>query len=159
MSTPETARPPLPPFTAETAAQKARLAEDAWNSRDPERVSLAYTPDSRWRNRAEFLTGRPAIVEFLTRKWARELEYRLIKEVWAFHEIRIAVRFAYEWCDDSGHWYRSFGNENWEFDAHGLMRLRIASINDLPISADERLFDWSMGRRPDDHPGLSQLGL
>ena len=159
MSTPETARPPLPPFTAQTAAQKARLAEDAWNSRDPERVSLAYTPDSRWRNRAEFLTGRPAIVEFLTRKWARELEYRLIKEVWAFHEIRIAVRFAYEWCDDSGQWYRSFGNENWEFDAHGLMRLRIASINDLPISADDRLFDWSMGRRPDDHPGLSQLGL
>lgn len=159
MSTPETARPPLPPYTAETAAQKARLAEDAWNSRDPERVSLAYTPDSRWRNRAEFLTGRPAIVEFLTRKWARELEYRLIKEVWAFHEIRIAVRFAYEWCDDSGQWYRSFGNENWEFDARGLMRLRIASINDLPISADERLFDWPMGRRPDDHPGLSQLGL
>ncbi|MBU2485534.1 MAG: nuclear transport factor 2 family protein [Alphaproteobacteria bacterium] len=159
MSTPETARPPLPPFTAQTAAQKARLAEDAWNSRDPERVSLAYTPDSRWRNRAEFLTGRPAIVEFLTRKWARELEYRLIKEVWAFHEIRIAVRFAYEWCDDSGQWYRSFGNENWEFDAHGLMRLRIASINDLPIKPADRLFDWSMGRRPDDHPGLSQLGL
>ena len=159
MSTPEIARPPLPPYTAETAAQKARLAEDAWNSRDPERVSLAYTPDSRWRNRAEFLTGRPAIVEFLTRKWARELEYRLIKEVWAFHEIRIAVRFAYEWCDDSGQLYRSFGNENWEFDARGLMRLRIASINDLPISADERLFDWPMGRRPDDHPGLSQLGL
>lgn len=159
MSTPETARPPLPPFTAQTAAQKARLAEDAWNSRDPERVSLAYTPDSRWRNRAEFLTGRPAIVEFLTRKWARELEYRLIKEVWAFHEIRIAVRFAYEWCDDSGQWYRSFGNENWEFDARGLMRVRIASINDLPISADERLFDWPSGRRPDDHPGLSELGL
>lgn len=159
MSTPETARPPLPPFTAQTAAQKARLAEDAWNSRDPERVSLAYTPDSRWRNRAELLTGRPAIVEFLTRKWARELEYRLIKEVWAFHEIRIAVRFACEWCDDSGQWYRSFGNENWEFDAHGLMRLRIASINDLPIKPADRLFDWSMGRRPDDHPGLSQLGL
>lgn len=160
MSTPETtARPPLPPFTAETAAQKARLAEDAWNSRDPERVSLAYTPDSQWRNRAECLAGRPAIVEFLTRKWTRELQYRLIKEVWAFKEIRIAVRFAYEWCDDSGQWYRSFGNENWEFDARGLMRLRIASINDLPISAGERLFGWPMGRRPDDHPGLSQLGL
>lgn len=159
MPAPETARPPLPPFTAQTAAEKARLAEDAWNSRNPERVSLAYTPNSQWRNRAEFLTGRPAIVEFLTRKWARELEYRLIKEVWAFHEIRIAVRFAYEWCDDSGQWYRSFGNENWEFDARGLMRLRIASINDLPISADERLFDWPSGRRPDDHPGLSELGL
>lgn len=159
MSTPEPARPPLPPFTIETAAQKARLAEDAWNNRDPERVSLAYTPDSQWRNRAEFLTGRPAIVEFLARKWARELEYRLIKEVWAFQEIRIAVRFAYEWHDNSGQWFRSFGNENWEFDAHGLMRLRIASINDLPIKPADRLFDWPLGRRPDDHPGLSQLGL
>ncbi len=159
MSTPEPARPPLPPFTAETAAEKARLAEDAWNSRDPERVSRAYTPDSQWRNRAEFLTGRPAIVEFLARKWARELEYRLIKEVWAFQEIRIAVRFAYEWHDNSGQWFRSFGNENWEFDAHGLMRLRIASINDLPIKPADRLFDWPLGRRPDDHPGLSQLGL
>ena len=159
MPEPEIIRPPVPPFTAETAVQKARLAEDAWNSRDPERVSLAYTVDSQWRNRAEFLTGRAAIVAFLTRKWQREIEYRLIKEVWAFHEIRIAVRFAYEWRDDSGQWFRSFGNENWEFDAHGLMRLRIASINDLPISAEERLFDWPMGRRPDDHPGLSQLGL
>ncbi|MBC7281823.1 nuclear transport factor 2 family protein [Hoeflea sp.] len=159
MSTPETARPPVPPFTAETAARKARRAEDAWNSRDPERVSLAYTPDSQWRNRAEYLTGRRTIIEFLTRKWGRELEYRLIKEVWAFSDNRIAVRFAYEWRDDSGQWFRSFGNENWEFDAHGLMRLRIASINDLPISDDARLFDWPLGRRPDDHPGLSQLGL
>lgn len=153
------ARPPLPPFTAESAAQKARMAEDAWNSRDPERVSLAYTPDSRWRNRAEFVTGREAIVGFLTRKWARELEYRLIKEVWAWHENRIAVRFAYEWRDDSGHWFRSYGNENWEFDAEGLMAVRIASINDLPISADERLFHWEQGTRPADHPGLTELGL
>jgi nuclear transport factor 2 (NTF2) superfamily protein len=159
MSTPITARPPLPPFTAETAAQKARMAEDAWNSRDPERVSLAYTPDSRWRNRAEFLSGRPAIVAFLTRKWARELEYRLIKEIWAFRDNRISARFAYEWHDDSGHWFRSYGNENWEFDADGLMQLRIASINDLPIQADERKFLWPQGRRPDDHPGLSDLGL
>jgi nuclear transport factor 2 (NTF2) superfamily protein len=152
-------RPPLPPFTAETAAQKARLAEDAWNSRDPEKVALAYTPDSVWRNRAEFLTGREAIVAFLTRKWARELDYRLIKELWAFHENRIAVRFAYEWHDDSGNWFRSYGNENWEFDAEGLMARRIASINDLPIRADQRLFHWPLGRRPDDHPGLSALGL
>ena len=159
MSSSDSARPPLPPFTAETAAQKARLAENAWNSRDPERVSRTYTPDSQWRNRAEFLTGRPAIVDFLTRKWARELEYRLIKEVWAFHDNRIAARFAYEWRDDSGQWFRSFGNENWEFDTHGLMRLRIASINDLPIKPDDRLFDWPLGRRPDEHPGLSQLGL
>ena len=159
MSTPITARPPLPPFTAETAAQKARMAEDAWNSRDPERVSLAYTPDSRWRNRAEFLSGRPAIVAFLTRKWARELEYRLIKEIWAFRDNRISARFAYEWHDDSGHWFRSYGNENWEFDADGLMQLRIASINDLPIQADERKFHWPQGRRPGDHPGLSDLGL
>jgi hypothetical protein len=159
MPQPVTGRPPLPPFTAETAAQKARMAEDAWNSRDPERVSLAYTPDSRWRNRAEFLVGRPAIVGFLTRKWARELEYRLIKEVWAYHESRIAVRFAYEWHDDSGHWFRSYGNENWEFDAEGLMRLRIASINDLPIRADERRFRWPLGRRPDDHLSLSDLDL
>jgi nuclear transport factor 2 (NTF2) superfamily protein len=135
------------------------MAEDAWNSRDPERVSLAYTPDSRWRNRTETLAGRPAIVAFLTRKWARELDYRLIKEVWAFRENRIAVRFAYEWRDDSGHWFRSYGNENWEFDADGLMRLRIASINDLPIKADERKFHWPLGRRSDDHPGLSDLGL
>ncbi len=152
-------RPPLPPFTAETAAHKAHMAEDAWNSRDPARVALAYTPDSRWRNRAEFLQGRPAIEQFLARKWARELDYRLIKEVWAFLENRIAVRFAYEWHDDSGHWFRSYGNENWEFDEHGLMRTRIASINDLPIKDDDRKFHWPLGRRPDDHPGLGALGL
>jgi len=152
-------RPPLPPFTAETAAQKARLAEDAWNSRDPERVSLAYTEDSQWRNRAEFLSGRADIVSFLRRKWTRELEYRLIKEVWTHGENRIAVRFAYEWRDDSGQWVRSYGNENWEFDARGLMALRHASINDLPIAESERKFHWALGRRPDDHPGLSALGL
>jgi uncharacterized protein len=152
-------RPPLPPFNAETAAQKARMAEDAWNTRDPARVALAYTVDSRWRNRAEFLHGRPEIEAFLTRKWARELDYRLIKEVWAFHENRIAVRFAYEWHDDGGFWFRSYGNENWEFDGAGLMRLRIASINDLPIKESERKYRWPLGRRPDDHPGLSQLGL
>ena len=152
-------RPPLPPFTAETAAQKARAAEDAWNSRDPERVSLAYTPDSRWRNRAEFLAGRLAIVAFLKRKWAREVDYRLIKEVWAFRDARIAVRFAYEWRDDGGHWFRSHGNENWEFDAEGLMQVRIASINDQVIGEGERLFHWPQGRRPDGHPGLSDLGL
>ncbi|MBZ9964118.1 DUF1348 family protein [Mesorhizobium sp. B292B1B] len=152
-------RPPLPPFTAETAAQKARMAEDAWNSRDPARVALAYTADSRWRNRAEFLQGRDAIQAFLTRKWSRELDYRLIKEVWAFHANRIAVRFAYEWHDDSGSWFRSYGNENWEFDEHGLMRLRIASINDLPIGAADRKYHWPLGRRPDDHPSLSELGL
>ena len=152
-------RPPLPPFTAETAAQKARLAEDAWNSRDPERVSLAYTEDSIWRNRAEFVSGRGEIVDFLKRKWARELDYRLIKEVWTWNENRIAVRFAYEWRDDSGHWFRSYGNENWEFDEHGLMRRRIASINDLPIAEADRLFHWPLGRRPDDHPGLGDLGL
>jgi nuclear transport factor 2 (NTF2) superfamily protein len=156
---PATARPPLPPFTAATAAQKARMAEDAWNSRDPERVSLAYTQESQWRNRAEFLVGRPAIVAFLTRKWIRELEYRLIKEVWAYRDNRIAVRFAYEWHDDSGQWFRSYGNENWEFDADGLMQVRIASINDLPIKGDDRRFHWPSGRRPDDHPGLSDLGL
>ncbi|KAA0588435.1 nuclear transport factor 2 (NTF2) superfamily protein [Azospirillum lipoferum] len=153
------ARPPLPPFTAETAAQKARLAEDAWNSRDPERVSLAYTEDSRWRNRAEFIQGRPAIIGLLSRKWARELDYRLIKEVWTFHGNRIAVRFAYEWHDDSGHWYRSHGNEQWEFDEQGLMRRREASINDVPIRAEDRKFHWPLGRRPDDHPGLTDLGL
>lgn len=153
------ARPPLPPFTIETARQKARMAEDAWNSRDPERVSLAYTEDSRWRNRAEFPAGRAEIVEFLKRKWAKELEYRLIKEVWAFTENRIAVRFAYEWHDDSGQWYRSYGNENWEFDENGLMQIRFASINDLAIAAAERQFHWPQGRRPDDHPGLSELGL
>ncbi|MER8641747.1 nuclear transport factor 2 family protein [Mesorhizobium sp. M1252] len=152
-------RPPLPPFTAETAAQKARMAEDAWNSRDPERVSLAYTQDSTWRNRAEFVSGRNEIVSFLTRKWARELDYRLIKEVWTWNDNRIAVRFAYEWRDDSGHWFRSYGNENWEFDADGLMRRRVASINDLPIAEGERKYHWSLGRRPDDHPGLSELGL
>ncbi|MER9142393.1 nuclear transport factor 2 family protein [Mesorhizobium sp. M0871] len=152
-------RPPLPPFTAETAAQKARMAEDSWNSRDPERVSLAYTQDSTWRNRAEFVSGRNEIVSFLTRKWARELDYRLIKEVWTWNDNRIAVRFAYEWRDDSGHWFRSYGNENWEFDADGLMRRRVASINDLPIAEGERKYHWPLGRRPDDHPGLSELGL
>lgn len=152
-------RPPLPPFTPETAAQKARMAEDAWNSRDPDKVSLAYTVDSDWRNRSEFIRGRDMIVAFLRRKWARELDYRLIKEVWAFHEQRIAVRFAYEWHDDCGHWFRSYGNENWEFDQNGLMARRIASINDLPISGDERLFHWPSGRRPDDHPSLTELGL
>jgi uncharacterized protein len=152
-------RPPLPPFNAETAALKVRKAEDAWNSRDPNAVSLAYTEDSRWRNRAEFIEGRAEIVAFLTRKWNRELEYRLIKELWAFHENRIAVRFAYEWRDDSGQYFRSYGNENWEFDEQGLMRTRIASINDLPISAGERRYHWPLGRRPDEHPSLSQLGL
>ena len=152
-------RPPLPPFTAESAAQKARVAEDGWNNRDPERVSLAYSVDSVWRNRAEFLQGRPAIVAFLKRKWERELDYRLIKEVWAFHDDRIAVRFAYEWHDGSGQWFRSYGNENWAFDTHGLMCQRIASINDLPIMESERKFHWPLGRRPDDHAGLSALGL
>ncbi len=152
-------RPPVPPFTAETAAQKARMAEDAWNSRDPQKVSLAYSSDSVWRNRSEFLSGRDAIVAFLERKWARELEYRLIKEVWAYHANRIAVRFAYEWRDDSGHWFRSYGNENWEFDDAGLMTRRIASINDQPIAEAERKFHWPLGRRPDDHPSLSELDL
>ncbi|TNC08653.1 nuclear transport factor 2 family protein [Methylobacterium terricola] len=152
-------RPPLPPFDATSAAAKARAAEDAWNSRDPVRVSLAYTPDSSWRNRAEFFSGREAIVAFLTRKWDRELEYRLIKEVWAHHQNRIAVRFAYEWRDDSGHWFRSHGNEQWEFDEAGLMRRREASINDVPITEADRKFRWPLGRRPDDHPGLSGLGL
>lgn len=154
-----TTRPPLPPFTADTATQKVRLAEDAWNSCDPQRVALGYTVDSRWRNRAEFLDGREQIVQFLTRKWNRELDYRLVKELWASGENRIAVRFAYEWHDAAGNWYRSYGNENWEFDADGLMRLRHASINDLPIDAAERKFHWPAGRRPDDHPGLSALGL
>jgi len=152
-------RPPLPPFTPETAAEKARLAEDAWNSRDPERVALAYTPDSRWRNRSEFITGRDEIIAFLRRKWAREIEYRLIKEVWAHQGNRIAVRFAYEWHDDGGQWVRSYGNENWEFDEAGLMRVRFASINDLPIEQADRKFHWPLGRRPDDYPGLSELGL
>ena len=150
-------RPPLPPFTAETAAQKARLAEDAWNTRDPARVALGYTADSIWRNRAEFIRGREAIKAFLARKWIRELEYRLIKEVWAFRDNRIAVRFAYEWHDDFGNWFRSYGNENWEFDEQGLMRWRIASINDLPIKDSERKYHWLLGRRPDDHPSLSNL--
>jgi nuclear transport factor 2 (NTF2) superfamily protein len=152
-------RPPFPPFTLETATQKVRMAEDAWNTRDPQRVALAYTTDSRWRNRAEFLQGRAEIEAFLTRKWQRELDYRLIKEIWAFLENRIAVRFAYEWHDDSGNWFRSYGNENWEFDENGLMRLRIASINDLPIMESERRYHWPLGRRPDDHPSLSDLGL
>jgi uncharacterized protein len=152
-------RPSLPPFTRETAIQKVRAAEDGWNTRDPQRVALAYTPQSVWRNRAEFVTGRAAIVEFLSRKWARELDYRLIKELWAFTDNRIAVRFAYEWRDDSGNWFRSYGNENWEFDEQGLMARRFACINDLPIEEKARLFHWPQGRRPDDHPGLSDLGL
>ena len=152
-------RPPLPPFTLETATLKVRRAEDGWNSRDAERVALAYTADSQWRNRAEFLTGRAAIVAFLQRKWTRELDYRLVKELWAFRDDRIAVRFAYEWHDDSGNWFRSYGNENWEFDDHGLMRRRIASINDTPITADQRKFHWPLGPRPEDHASLSALGL
>ncbi|OCC23629.1 hypothetical protein MB02_10690 [Croceicoccus estronivorus] len=152
-------RPPLPPFTDDTAAQKARLAEDAWNSRDPAHVALAYTPDSRWRNRAEFITGRDAIEAFLARKWARELDYRLIKEVWTHAGNRIAVRFAYEYRDDSGNWFRAYGNENWQFDADGLMERRIASINEHPITETERKFRWPLGRRPEDHPGLSELDL
>jgi hypothetical protein len=153
------ARPPLPPFTRETATQKVRMAEDGWNSRDPEKVSLAYTPDSVWRNRAEFLHGREEIVAFLKRKWSRELDYRLIKELWAWEGNRIAVRFAYEWHDDAANWFRSYGNENWEFDENGLMQHRLASINDLPIPESERKYRWPLGRRPDDHPGLSALGL
>jgi nuclear transport factor 2 (NTF2) superfamily protein len=153
------ARPPLPPFTREAAIQKIRGAEDAWNSRDPERVSLAYTPDSVWRNRAEFLRGREEIVAFLRRKWTRELDYRLIKELWVASDARIAVRFAYEWRDDAGSWFRSYGNENWEFAPTGHMARRIASINDLPIREEDRLYRWPLGRRPDDHPGLSELGL
>jgi nuclear transport factor 2 (NTF2) superfamily protein len=159
MSSSEQPRPPLPPFDTETATQKVRLAEDAWNTRDPKRVSLAYTSDSVWRNRAEFFAGREAIQQFLTRKWAKELDYRLIKELWACQGNRIAVRFAYEWLDDAGNWFRSYGNENWEFDDQGFMRRRIASINDLPIPANERKYHWPLGRRPDDHPGLSVLGL
>jgi nuclear transport factor 2 (NTF2) superfamily protein len=153
------ARPPLPPFTLESAIQKVRMAEDGWNSRDPERVALAYTPDSQWRNRAEFPQGREQITAFLQRKWARELDYRLIKELWTFAGDRIAVRFAYEWHDDSGHWFRSYGNENWLFDEHGLMSRRFASINDLPIGESERKYHWPLGPRPADHPGLSDLGL
>jgi nuclear transport factor 2 (NTF2) superfamily protein len=152
-------RPPLPPFTLEAATQKVRLAEDAWNSRDPGRVALAYTPDSRWRNRAEFLQGREAIEAFLVRKWQRELDYRLIKEIWGCRENRIAVRFAYEWHDESNQWFRSYGNENWEFDARGLMQRRIASINDEPIAEGARCFHWPLGRRPDQHPSLDELGF
>ncbi|HET9112440.1 MAG TPA: nuclear transport factor 2 family protein [Burkholderiales bacterium] len=148
-------RPPFPPFDRDTAAQKARMAEDAWNTRDPERVSAVYTEDTHWRNRSEFLDGRVAVRAFLTRKWNKELDYRLIKEVWSFCEARIAVRFAYEWHDDSGQWYRSYGNENWQFNSAGLMTHRYASINDLPIRESERRFHWPLGRRPDDHPGLS----
>ena len=157
--TPQDTRPPVPPFTLDSAIQKVRLAEDGWNSRDPERVAQAYTANSRWRNRAEFVTGRQEIVGFLSRKWTRELEYRLIKELWAFSDSRIAVRFAYEWHDDAGNWFRSYGNENWEFDQNGLMSSRYACINDLPIKEDYRKFHWPQGRRPDDHPGLSFLGL
>jgi nuclear transport factor 2 (NTF2) superfamily protein len=152
-------RPPFPPFTRETAIEKVRKAEDAWNSRDPQRVALAYSVDSRWRNRNEFVHGREEIVAFLTRKWQRESDYRLIKEIWAFTGSRIAVRFAYESHDDAGQWFRSYGNENWEFDSNGLMTTRHASINDLAITTDERLFHWPSGRRPDDHLGLSELGL
>ncbi|MFG1203438.1 nuclear transport factor 2 family protein [Xanthobacter aminoxidans] len=153
------ARPPLPPFTVETATQKVRMAEDAWNTRDPERVSLAYTPDSRWRNRSDFLTGRPEIVTFLTAKWRRELDYRLIKELWGLNDNRIAVRFQYEWHDADGAWYRSYGNEQWEFDAEGLMRRREASINDVAIAESDRRFLWPLGPRPADHPGLTELGM
>jgi nuclear transport factor 2 (NTF2) superfamily protein len=152
-------KPPLPPFSLETANQKVRMAEDAWNSRDPDRVVQVYTEDSRWRNRAEFPVSRQQIKEFLQRKWAKELEYRLIKELWAFTNNRIAVRFAYEWHDDANNWFRSYGNENWEFNEAGLMQRRFASINDLPIKAEDRLFHWPLGRRPDEHPGLSDLGL
>ena len=159
MTNTENPRPPFPPFSAETAAQKVRMAEDAWNSREPERVSLAYTQDSVWRNRAEFLSGREEIVQFLKRKWSKELDDRLIKELWAFDGNRIAVRFAYEWHDDSGQWFRSYGNENWEFSDAGFMQRRMASINDLPIKETERKFLWPLGRRPEDHPTLSELGL
>jgi uncharacterized protein len=150
---------PFPPYTYETAVKKVRGAEDGWNTRNPEKVALAYSVDSYWRNRSEFVVGRPAIIEFLRRKWTKELDYRLIKELWAFTGDRIAVRFAYEWHDDSGHWYRSYGNENWQFNDDGLMAYRHASINDLPISESERKYHWPLGRRPDDHPGLSDLGL
>ena len=159
MTTESNGRPPFPPFTRETAIQKVRAAEDGWNSRDPQRVSLAYTPESKWRNRNEFITGRGEIIELLDRKWLREIDYRLIKELWAFEGNRIAVRFAYEWHDGAGNWFRSYGNENWEFDPNGLMQARHASINDLAIQESERKFNWPLGRRPDDHPGLSELGL
>jgi nuclear transport factor 2 (NTF2) superfamily protein len=159
MNASQTTRPPLPPFTLETAIQKVRLAEDGWNSRDPEKVALAYAIDSVWRNRSEFMAGREEIVRFLKRKWAKELDYRLIKEIWTFRDNRIAVRFAYEFHDDSGNWFRSYGNENWEFNPDGLMARRIASINDLPIQESDRKYHWPLGRRPDEHPGLSDLGL
>jgi nuclear transport factor 2 (NTF2) superfamily protein len=159
MTTPENKRLPIPPFDRDSATKKVRLAEDAWNSRDSDNVAGAYTPDSVWRNRSEFLSGRETIVQFLMRKWVRELDYRLIKELWAFHENRIAVRFAYEWHDDSGNWFRSYGNENWEFDGDGFMARRLASINDLPIREADRKYRWPLGRRPDEHPGLSELGL
>lgn len=159
MTTSVESRPPLPPFSRDSAIQKVRLAEDGWNSRDPERVALAYSTDSQWRNRSVFVSGRAAIVDFLTQKWARELDYRLIKELWAFEDNRIAVRFAYEWHNEAGLWFRSYGNENWQFDAQGLMTLRYASINDLAIAASERKFLWPSGRRPDSHAGLSELGL
>ena len=152
-------RPPLPPFAADTAALKVRLAEDSWNSRDPEKVSQGYSADSRWRNRSEFVTGTQEIIAFLTRKWAKEMDYRLVKELWAFTANHIAVRFAYEWHDDSGNWYRSYGNENWEYNDDGRMRMRFACINDLPIKEADRKFHWPLGRRPDDHPGLSDLGF
>ena len=159
MSSDTNTRAPVPPFTLESAIQKVRMAEDAWNTRNPEQLSLAYTTNSTWRNRSEFMTGREAIVRFLTRKWDKELEYRLIKELWAFHGARIAVRFAYEWHDEEGNWFRSYGNENWEFADSGLMRRRLASINDLAISETDRQYFWPIGRRPDGHPGLSELGL
>ncbi|MBI3231314.1 MAG: nuclear transport factor 2 family protein [Burkholderiales bacterium] len=159
MTSADQARPPLPPFTRESAIQKVRLAEDGWNSRDAARVALAYTLETQWRNRAEFVHNRAEAEQFLRRKWAKELDYRLIKELWAFEGNRIAVRYAYEWHDDSGSWFRSYGNENWEFDENGLMQRRFASINDLPIKEEERKFHWPLGRRPDDHPGLSELGL
>lgn len=155
----DVSKPPLPPFNIETATQKVRLAEDAWNSHDPERVSMAYTTDSQWRNRSEFISGRDQIVTFLQRKWQKEMDYRLVKELWIADGNRIAVRFAYEWHDEAGNWFRSYGNENWEFTEQGLMKRRIASINDLPIKASERKFHWPLGRRPDDHPGLSEMGL
>ncbi|MGZ5010614.1 MAG: nuclear transport factor 2 family protein [Methylobacter sp.] len=159
MNTNEAARPPLPPFTHETAAQKVRMAEDGWNGRNPEKVALAYTIDSQWRNRAEFQVGREQIIAFLSQKWAKEHEYRLIKELWAYEVNRIAVRFAYEWHNDNDEWFRSYGNENWEFDQNGLMQRRYACINDLPIKESDRKFHWPMGRRPDNHPELSDLGL
>jgi uncharacterized protein len=159
MTTSENQRLPIPPFDRDSATKKVRLAEDAWNSRDPRKVAGAYTVDSVWRNRSEFLSGRESIIQFLTRKWAKELDYRLIKELWAYHGNRIAVRFAYEWRDDSGNWFRSYGNENWEFDENEFMGRRLASINDLPITETDRKYRWPLGRRPDDHPGLSDLGL